>query len=153
MLYPSLGAVWIGLPVDVVHHLCSNNIIIPPVHSIEHGDPVKNDRTTSCPVDPCRTRWARAEKQADIYMEVREMERGWSGRLAVRPSETDEEPLRLLLLVEPVSVHLKLEGPTTTWHCLQPAAGEITSHALTEHAENAGQDRRGVDFIAPIIKY
>jgi hypothetical protein len=37
------------------------------------------------------------EKQAYIYVEVREIERGWSGRLAVRPPEAGKEPLHLLL--------------------------------------------------------
>jgi hypothetical protein len=55
------------------------------------------------------------EKQADIYVEVREMERedGADVSRCACP-EAGEEPLRLLLLVEPIAVHLKLGDPTTT---------------------------------------
>jgi hypothetical protein len=52
------------------------------------------------------------EKQADIYVEVREMEREDGADVSRRACpEAGEEPLRLLLLVEPIAVHLKLGDP------------------------------------------
>jgi hypothetical protein len=80
------------------------------------------------------------EKQADIYVEVREMEREDGADVSRRACpEAGEEPLRLLLLVEPVCCAFKTRGPhhyrAMMWHCLQPAAGEITSHALNRPSD------------------
>jgi hypothetical protein len=58
----------------------------------------------------------------------------------VRPPEAGEEPLRLLLLVEPVAVHLKLEGPTTAvrWRGIACSRQPAKSLAMLWSSHGAG---------------